>query len=116
MQPKKHKIRNFQIDVPHKIAINLSFDEAQYQKLILGLSAKEMENRWRIYYENETLVFQRSWTGYAIFEAKIHKEKNRYFINEFLAERNPEKYRITDDAYDIEVITNKINKLLNYSF
>ena len=112
MITKKHQRRNFPIDLPHKLAIDLSFNGEQFQKIILGLSAKEMENRWRIYYENETLVFQRSWTGYTIFEAKIYKEKNRYFINEFLVERNPEKYRITDDAYDIEVITNKINKLL----
>ncbi len=109
---KKHQRKNFPVDFPHEIAIDLSFDEAQYQKLILGLSAKEMENRWRIKFENDALFFQRSWTGYTIFEAKIHKEKNRYFINEFLAERNPEKYRNTDDAYDIEVIANKINKLL----
>ena len=112
MITNKHQSRNFPIDVPHKIAIDLSFNEEQFQKIILGLSAKEMENRWRIYYENETLVFLRSWTGYTIFEAKIHKENDRYFINEFLVERNPEKYRITNDAYDIEVITNKINKLL----
>jgi hypothetical protein len=112
MITKKHQRKNFPIDVPHKIAIDLSFDEAQYQKLILGLSAKEMENRWRIKFENDTLFFQRSWTGYTIFEAKIHKEKNIYFINEFIAERKPEKYRNTDDAYDIEVITSKINKLL----
>ncbi len=93
-------------------AIDLSFNEEEYQKLILGLSPKEMENRWRIKFENDTLFFQRSWTGFIIFEAKIYKENDRYFINEFLVERNPEKYRITDDAYDIEVITNKINKLL----
>jgi ADP-ribosyl-[dinitrogen reductase] hydrolase len=105
------KRKNFPVDVPHKIAIDLSFDEAQYQKLILGLSAKEMENRWRIKFENDTLFFQRSWTGYTIFEAKIHKENNRYFINEFLAERNPEKYRITDDVYDIEAFNNLIVRL-----
>jgi ADP-ribosyl-[dinitrogen reductase] hydrolase len=97
--------------VPLRIAIDLSFDEEQYQKLILGLSAKEMENRWRIYYDSETLFFQRSWTGYTIFEAKIHKEKNRYFINEFLAERNPEKYRNTNDTYDIETFNNLIVRL-----
>ncbi len=112
MKQKTHHRRNFPIDFPHEIVIDLSFDEAQYQKLIFGLSAKEMENRWRIKFENDTLFFQRSWTGYTIFEAKIHKEKNRYFINEFLAERNPEKYRNTDDTYDTEVITRKINKLL----
>ena len=30
--PQKHQRKNFPIDVPHKIAIDLSFDEAQYQK------------------------------------------------------------------------------------
>ena len=108
----KHQRKNFPIDFPHEIAIDLSFDEAQYQKLILGLSAKEMENRWRIKFENDALFFQRSWTGYTIFEAKIHKENNRYYINSFYAERNPEKYKITDDAFDVEVIIALIDKLL----
>ena len=112
MITKKHQRKNFPIDMPHKIAIDLSFSEEQFQKIILGLSAKEMENRWRIYYEEDTLYFLRSWTGYCIFECKIHRENNRYFINEFLAERNPEKYRITDDAYDIEAINGIINRLI----
>ena len=56
-------------------------------------------------------IFYRSWTGYRIFECKIHKENERYFINEFLVERNPEKYRITDDAYDIEAYNNLVVRL-----
>ena len=63
MITKKHQRKNFPIDVPHKIAIDLSFDEAQYQKLILGLSAKEMENRWRIKFENDTLFFSAVMDG-----------------------------------------------------
>jgi hypothetical protein len=109
MIPNKHQRRNFPIDVPHKIAIDLSFDEAQYQKLILGLSAKEMENRWRIYFEDDTLCFLRSWTGYHVFDAKIQKEDNLYHIKEFLAERNPEKYKNTNDDYDINAISELIN-------
>jgi ADP-ribosyl-[dinitrogen reductase] hydrolase len=108
----KAERRNFPIDFPHEIVIDLSFDEAQYQKLILGLSAKEMEDRWRIKFENDTLFFQRSWTGYTIFEAKIHKENNRYYIYSFYAERNPEKYKITDDAYDVEAINRLMKKII----
>ena len=109
---KKHQRRNFPIDVSHAIPINLAFNEAQYQKLILGLSAKEMENRWRIYFEDDTLCFLRSWTGYHVFDAKIQKEDNLYHIKEFLAERNPEKYKNTNDDYDINVISELINKIL----
>jgi hypothetical protein len=108
----KAERRNFPIDFPHEIAIDLSFSEEQFQKIILGLSAKEMENRWRIKFENDTLFFQRSWTGYTIFEAKIHKENNSYYINSFYAERNPEKYKITDDAYDVEAFIALIDKLI----
>ena len=112
MTPVKHQRRNFPIDVPHKITIDLSFSEEQYQKLILGLSPKEMENRWRIKFENDTLFFQRSWTGYTIFEAKIHKENNSYYINSFYAERNPEKYKITDNTYDVVAFIALIDKLI----
>ncbi len=71
-----------------------------------------MENRWRIKFENDTLFFQRSWTGYTIFEAKIHEENNSYYINSFYAERNPDKYKITDDAFDIEAINRLIKKII----
>ena len=71
-----------------------------------------MENRWRIKFENDTLFFHRSWTGYTIFEAKIYKENNSYYINSFYAERNPEKYKITDDAFDIEAIIRLIKKII----
>jgi hypothetical protein len=108
-QPQR---RNFPIDVPHTIPINLTFNEAKYQKLILGLSAKEMENRWRIYFEDDTLCFLRSWTGYHVFDAKIQKEDNLYHIKEFLAERNPEKYKNTNNDYDINAISELINKIL----
>ena len=111
MITNKHQRRNFPIDIRHKIDIDLLFNEEQYQKLILGLSPKEMENRWRIKFENDTLFFQRSWTGYTIFEAKIHKENNSYYINSFYAERNPDKYKITDDGYDVDVLQNLINKM-----
>ena len=101
--------RNFPIDVPYTIPINLAFNEEQYQKLIIGLKPKEMENRWRIYFEDDTLCFLRSWTGYHVFDAKIIKENDFYYIKEFLAERNPEKYKNTIDDYDINAISELIN-------
>jgi ADP-ribosyl-[dinitrogen reductase] hydrolase len=113
MIPNKRQTRNFPIDVPHTIAINLTFNYEQYQKLILGLKPKQMENRWRIYFEDDILCFLRSWTGYHVFDAKIQKEDNLYHIREFLAERNPEKYKNTNDDYDVNVISELINKILN---
>jgi hypothetical protein len=34
--PQKPQKRNHPIDIPHKIAIDLSYDEAHYQKMIIG--------------------------------------------------------------------------------
>jgi hypothetical protein len=111
-QKNKRQRRNFPIDEPHTIAINLTFNEEQYQKLILGLKPKEMEDRWRIYFEDDTLCFLRSWTGFTIFNAKIIKENDFYYIKEFFAERNPDKYKNTNDYYDINIISELINKIL----
>ena len=44
MITKKHQIRNFPIDIRYEIAVDLSVEEIQYEKPILRLSAKEMEN------------------------------------------------------------------------
>ena len=59
-----------------------------------------MENKWFIFFEDDTLYFHRSWTGHGIFKAKFTKENNDYVIKEFFAERNKDYYNNEDDNHD----------------
>ena len=96
---------NLPIDKPKKIAIALRFTERQYAKLIKGLIPKQMEDKWFVFYADNWLYFHRSWTGFGIYKAKIIKKNDSYFIKEFQAERNQDKYHNEDDNTDIENIS-----------
>ena len=102
--------KNYQIDNPKQIDIDLHFTNKQFLKLTQGLVPQEMEDKWFIYFENDWLYFHRSWTGSAIYKAQLHKENNGYYINEFWAERNRDKHNNDDDNADIETFSFLIAK------
>lgn len=64
-----------------------------------------MEDKWFIFYENEWLYFHHSWTGNGLYKAQIIKERNSYYLKEFWAERNQEKYKNEDDNEDKQSIS-----------
>lgn len=104
--------KNSPIDQPYKISTNLSFNTAQFDKMILGYIPIEMENKWFIFYENECFYFHRSWTGHGIYKACIHKIGSTYYISEFDVERNTEKYQNKNDEKDIRDLMSLIKYLL----
>lgn len=94
--------QNLPPDQPERIEIDLRFTPKQYEKLSMGMIPAQMEDKWFIFMENDWLYFHRSWTGFCIYKAQVKKDADGYLINEFWAERNPEKYNNTDDSVDIE--------------
>ena len=43
--------KNFPIELPKQIQIELHFTDAQYQKLIQGFKPMDMDDRWFMYCE-----------------------------------------------------------------
>ena len=106
--------KNLPIDNPKQLQIYLEFNESQFSKIKNGLIPEEMEDKWFIYYEEGSLYFHRSWTGFGIYKVKITKEPTGYIIREFWVERNIEKYSNTDDEQDRTTLKLLIsNGLLN---
>lgn len=101
----KETWKNIPIDNPKRIDINLLFSNHQFSKLTRGLIPQQMEDKWFIYYEDEWLYFHRSWTGNGMYKAKLNKVSDGYFITEFWAEGNQEKYKNEDDNIDIETFS-----------
>jgi ADP-ribosylglycohydrolase len=94
--------KNFPIENPHRIEINLHFSDKELAKLKKGLIPQQMEDKWFVYYEDDWLYFHRSWTGFGIYKVKLNKEQQGYSIKEFWVERNLEKYKNESDNFDIE--------------
>lgn len=92
--------KNEPIDVPKEISISVKVSDEQILKIMQGLIPRDMEDKWFIYCEDDWLFFHRSYTGYGIFKAQLIKDQYGYHIDEFCVERNPKKYKNTDENED----------------
>lgn len=66
--PKKNK----------KVQVKIRVNELNYQMLVNGLNSVNMDDKWIIRFDNNTVKIYRSWTGYCIyfFDIIFNNKKN----------------------------------------
>jgi len=67
--------------------IHAEYSEAEYTKMSEGFQPYDMDQKWFIYMENDTLWFHRSWTGQCIYEVKFSKVGDKHIIKEAWVDR-----------------------------
>lgn len=95
-----------------RLALRREFTEGEYEAIRRGLIPEQMEDRWFIFLEEDTLYFHRSWTGRCIFQLTLTKEGEKYAAGEALVNRDSGQYAGADDAYDERLLTYLIDNLL----
>ena len=95
-----------------RLALRREFTEGEYESLRRGLIPEQMEDRWFIFLEGETLYFHRSWTGYCIFQLTLTRAGEKYAAGDALVNRDAGQYGGTDDVYDGRLLTYLIDNLL----
>lgn len=94
------------------IPLAREYTAAEYARIARGLIPRDMDDRWFIYLEGETLALHRSWTGACIFLVRFTPSDDGYRIAEAWANRDPEQYRVTDVHRDATDIARLIDLLL----
>ena len=87
------------------IALEGSFTEQQMQRIKAGFRPRTMDDFWFIYWEEDTLFFHRSWTGFCIYEVKFVREGECYKMIKADINRDPEQYGETNGERDKKTIT-----------
>lgn len=82
--------------------MDMQLKEEEYKALQNGFIPQQMEDKWFLYFENDTLYIHRSWTGYCIYIIEFSKEHR---IERVTVNRNMEQYKNTDREEDISTIT-----------
>ncbi|MEW2139495.1 hypothetical protein AB0892_23400 [Streptomyces sp. NPDC005409] len=60
-----------------------------------------MDEKWNVFTEGEVVFLHRSWTGHGVFAATFAPvDGGGWRIVRAVVERDAERYRGTDDAYD----------------
>ena len=90
-----------------------SFSPEEFQRILLGLVPRAMEDKWFIYYADEIVNFHRSWTGHHIYSVclKEQDDGSRQIVKA-IVNRNKDQYNAQDNAYDAALLGYIIDRLL----
>lgn len=94
------------------VRLNRAFSPAQMRKIRLGLIPEAMEDKWFVYWRDDTLFFHRSWKGICIYVVRFAAEGDSHRMIEAEVNRDPQQYQETRDERDAEIISYLIDVLL----
>jgi len=94
------------------IKLGRTFAPTEMLRIQAGLVPREMEEKWFIYWEANTLFFHRSWTGACIYVVRFAQEGDSFHMVQADVNRDPEQYKEKSDSYDAELISYLIDVLL----
>ena len=94
------------------ITIERAFSDEEMQQIRRGLVPEQMEDKWFIYWKDDSLFFHRSWTGFCIYVVHFVNEHDSWQMIKAEVNRNPEQYTEKLDEKDAEMISYLIDVLL----
>ncbi len=81
------------------LQLDETFTKAEMTRIRRGLVPREMEEKWFIYFEKDTLFLHRSWTGACLYTVRFEpRPDGGAHMMEALVNRDPEQYTETADA------------------
>jgi 8-oxo-dGTP diphosphatase len=95
-----------------RIDLDRTFTADELARIRHGLVPQAMEDKWFVYWNEDRLFFHRSWTGFCIYIIDFDVTDDGATMASALVSRDPDQYRETDDARDIEMINFLIDLLL----
>lgn len=96
-----------------ELPITCTYRAEDYARVQKGLIPQEMEDKWFIYCENDTLHIHRSWTGYQMYRIEfVVGEGGEATIKQCFVNRDQAQYQSVDDGYDAQLVCFLIDRLL----
>jgi hypothetical protein len=89
-----------------------TFSNTERDRIKTGLLPKEMEDKWFIYFEDDTLFCHRSWTGNCIYQVRFAEDESGFRAFSVWVNRDPEQYREDDDEIDLGMLNRLIDSHL----
>jgi hypothetical protein len=80
------------------------YDDAEADRLRLGLIPGAMEDKWFIFFDEGWLFFHRSWTGACIYGVRLDGSPNGVRVIDSWVNRDSDQYKCTDLAYDRKLV------------
>ena len=94
------------------IDLDREFAPQEMDRIRIGLLPKQQEDKWFIYWQDNSLHFHRSWTGFCIYIVRFAVENVGCRMIGAVVNGNPEQYEASDEAREAELISHLVDVLL----
>jgi len=94
------------------IPLDRSFSPAEMERIQRGLMPQQQEDKWFIYWQEDTLYFHRSWTGNCLYVVYFENQDGVARMVRTGINRDPDQYSETNDQHDARLISYLIDVLL----
>jgi hypothetical protein len=94
------------------IRLDRTFSSQEMKRIRRGVVPQQMEDKWFIYWKDDSLFFHRSWTGFCIYVVGFAAEDDSYRMIEADVNQDPEQYKETSDEKDAEMISYLVDVLM----
>jgi len=89
-----------------------TFSDAEYDAIRRGLIPHEMEDKWFIFWEADTLYIHRSWTGACIYQIAFRVSPSGVEVAQAAVAAGSEHYRRRSDVEEAALVDFLIRGLL----
>ena len=99
---------------PIRMAIELRrvFSNDEMNHIRRGFLPEAMEDKWFIYWQDDTLFFHRSWTGFCVYAAHFQCIEEEWRLIGAEVNTDPEQYHVSSDHQEAKMIDYLIGLLL----
>ncbi|MEY9930587.1 hypothetical protein ABH926_005234 [Catenulispora sp. GP43] len=88
------------------------WSDDDWDRIQAGYRARDMDEKWNVFAEEDVVYLHRSWTGFGVYAATFGAaEGGGRRITEAVAEGDRERHRPVDDEYDcvmLEIVLSAI--------
>lgn len=97
-----------------EIPYRAQFSKEETTHLKCGLIPAEMEDKWFVYFEDNTLHFHRSWTGHPVFKVVITETETSTRVSKALIEASffDDETAVFDAEYQAAMLNFLVSNLL----
>jgi hypothetical protein len=93
-------------------SFHATFSREEYATITRGLIPVEMEDKWFVFWESDSLFLHRSWTGVCVYRVAFQRSGDRFEVAEAIVAANSEQYRRGSDRHEAALLDFVIRGLL----
>lgn len=89
-----------------------TYSPQEMTQIALGFVPVDQQDRWFLYFDDAWLHVHRSWTGTCVFQLQLLPQDGWFSTDRLIVNQDPVQYRMTDDAYNVALVSYLIDYLL----